>query len=360
MSTGKYRKEKDCLNCGHLVEENFCTHCGQENLQLKEDALHLVSHAIADYFHFESKLFGTLKPLLFKPGMLTQQYVAGKRVSFIHPIRLYIFISIVFFLVILSSSHNEPKVEVKDSKSKKEAFSPRKDSLDRINEQQIRSSLKNIPMPAATRDSIIKEAVKGMKNDKEPKDTNKLNPLKSKNIWFNSLDTTEAAYEKRQLSLPKAKRDNIFQNYLAKKSIRLQKYPDAGDRLTKEFLHNVPKLMFILLPLFALILKLVYWRKKKYYYEHLIYSFHVHSALFLTVLFTMLLQWIFGFIYDISSWLTFCCLIYMLWYIYRSLRTFYGSRRWVTVVKMWFLFISYTIVFTLSALLIIIFSAIMV
>ena len=109
MSSVKLRKEKDCLNCGHVVEEHFCPHCGQENIVTKEDAFHMVTHAIADYFHFEHKFFGTIKPLLFKPGQLTKEYVAGKRMSSIHPIRLYIFISIVFFLVILSGKSKEEK-----------------------------------------------------------------------------------------------------------------------------------------------------------------------------------------------------------------------------------------------------------
>src|SRR6186997_3108691 len=106
MSAFKRRKEKDCLNCGKVVEENFCPNCGQENIVVKEDAIHMVIHAVADYFHFEHKFFGTIGPLLLKPGKLTLAYVAGKRVSFIHPIRLYIFISIVFFLVALSGGVN--------------------------------------------------------------------------------------------------------------------------------------------------------------------------------------------------------------------------------------------------------------
>lgn len=79
--SGKYRKEKDCLNCGHQVEAHFCSYCGQENIVVKEDALHMVVHAVSDYFHFESKFFGTIKPLLLQPGLLTQKYVEGKRAS---------------------------------------------------------------------------------------------------------------------------------------------------------------------------------------------------------------------------------------------------------------------------------------
>jgi hypothetical protein len=358
MSAGKYRKEKNCLNCGHFVDEHFCTHCGQENVELKEDALHMITHAVADYFHFESKFFGTMKPLLFKPGLLTKQYVEGKRVSFIHPIRLYIFISIVFFLVILSSS-DKSNVDVQNNNtSVSEALAPLKDSLSTAEKQELRKNLKSIPIPSRQRDSLIK--ILADSDSKASKDTTIGNPFSSKSGWFTAQDATVADYEKRQLSLPKEKRDNLIQNYLNKKSIRMKSFPDAEERIEREILHNVPKLMFILLPVFALILKLVYWKKKKFYYEHLIYSFHVQSALFLSVLLTIFLQWLSGFLVDISSTLTVLCMIYMLWYYYRSLRTFYGSRRWVTIVKMCFLFITYTIVFALSAILLVVFSALMV
>ena len=361
MSSHKYRKEKDCLNCGHEVEEHFCPHCGQENIELKEDALHMISHAIADYFHFESKFFGTLIPLLFKPGILTKQYVAGKRASFIHPIRLYIFISIVFFIVTLSPSH-EPQVAVQATTgSKTEAKNATvKGSLNSEETQKLKKTLKLLPIPESEKESLINEIVADTAAQKELKNTTKQNSLSSKSSWFNANDATIADYEKRQLSLPKGERDNLVQNYLNKKSIKMKSYPDADERIEKQILQNVPKLMFLLLPLFALILKLVYWRKKKFYYEHLIYSFHIHSALFLSVLITIFLQWLFGFFYEVSTILTLLCLIYITWYVYRSLRTFYGSTRWVTVIKLWFLFIAYSIVFTLSALLVIIVSALMI
>jgi len=360
MSSGKYRKEKNCLNCGHQVEEHFCTHCGQENLELREDALHLITHSIADYFHFESRFFATLKPLLFKPGFLSQQFVDGKRVAFIHPIRLYIFISIVFFLVILSSSH-QPEVEIKNAAATgTEKVTPPDDSLTAAKKEEIRSTLKAIPMSKQAKDSLVNEITKDPVLSKELTEKNKGNSFSTNSDWFNAKDSTVAAYEKRQSALPKAKRDNIVQSYLNKKSIRMQNFPDAGERIKKQIFSNIPKLMFILLPLFALILKLVYWQKKKYYYEHLIYSFHVHSALFLSVLATICLQWLTGFLFDISTLLTWLCIIYILWYIYRSLRTFYGSPRWVTLTKMGLLFISYTVIFSFSALLLIVISTLMV
>ncbi|MES2418783.1 MAG: DUF3667 domain-containing protein [Bacteroidota bacterium] len=359
MSSIKLRKEKDCLNCGRTVEENFCPYCGQENIEVKEDAFQMVAHAIADYFHFEHKFFGTIKPLLLKPGLLTKQYVAGKRVSFIHPIRLYIFISIIFFLVILSGRNEEKKVETKP----KATTTKQQDSLQVAKIKDIEKAMQYLPVKGAVKDSILKAAKEDVaKNgDADPIKIDIGSGKKKKfNKLWNSQDSTVVAYEKHQLSLPKGERDGFLQHYFNKRSIELNQYPNPKEKFIEDLLHNIPKMMFLLLPMFALILKLVYLRKKRYYYEHLIYSFHVHSAIFLSILTTMLLQWLFGLFYDISNWLSFLCIIYILWYIYRSLRTFYGSSRWVTILKLFFLNFCYTIVLTICFLIIIAFSFIMI
>jgi len=343
MSTGKYRKESNCLNCGHHVEEHFCTHCGQENIEIKEDAIHMISHAIADYFHFESKFFGTIKPLLMQPGYLSKLYVAGKRVAFIHPIRLYIFISIVFFLFMLSSSKSE--------KAEKEAVqtthTTKKKQAD-LKIETLEQDLKNPALTSAQRDSMIKVAVA-----EATEKSTEMNDFTINDEWVNKTDTTVNAYENRQNALPAKQRDNFLKHYIIRKNLEIRKYPNAGEKITEDIKHNVPKMMFILLPLFALILKLVYFRSKKYYYEHLIYSFHVHSALFLSLLILNVLTWFFDLFYGISFLLNTVWFVYAFWYIYRSLRTFYGSRRWVTAAKFAFLLFGYMLVFTLSILIII-------
>ncbi len=98
MSHKVYRTEKDCLNCGAVVQSRFCSECGQENVELKEDFFHLAGHVIADFFHFDSKFFRTIIPLFTKPGYLTKEYWAGRRVRYVHPLRLFFFIAIVFMI----------------------------------------------------------------------------------------------------------------------------------------------------------------------------------------------------------------------------------------------------------------------
>jgi len=344
MSSGKHRKEKDCLNCGHHVEEHYCSHCGQENIEIREDALHMITHAVADYFHFESKFFGTIKPLLLQPGFLSKLYVSGKRVCFIHPIRLYIFISIVFFLVILSQKKEKNKEEEQTTTAV--LTEKEKDASEKL--EKLEKELENPALSQAKKDSLALVMVKRIKSD-----FYKPNDFTINSLWVNKGDTSVLAYENRQKKLSSKQKDNFIKHYIVRRSLELKQYPDAKEKIKEEILHNVPKMMFILLPLFALILKLVYFRSKKYYYEHLIYSFHVHSAVFLSFLILGALQWFFHLFYDISNILGFIWSIYMLWYIYRSLRTFYGSKRWVTTAKIVFLMFSYLMVLSLSCVIVI-------
>jgi|GEM_PF-2336665 len=98
MSHVPQRKEKDCLNCGTIVHGRFCHVCGQENVVPKETFWHMFTHFFYDITHFDSKFFETTKYLLFRPGFLSRQYMLGKRTRYLHPVRMYVFTSAIFFL----------------------------------------------------------------------------------------------------------------------------------------------------------------------------------------------------------------------------------------------------------------------
>jgi uncharacterized membrane protein len=94
--TKKYRPETNCLNCGAEVTGKFCPECGQENVDSNENFFHLVGHYTADFFHFDSKIPRSVILLLTKPGFLTKEYWQGRRIRYIHPLRLFLFISVLF------------------------------------------------------------------------------------------------------------------------------------------------------------------------------------------------------------------------------------------------------------------------
>src|SRR5688500_12793533 len=82
-----------------MVVGRFCHVCGQENTEPKETFWHMITHFFYDITHFDGSFFVTVKDLLFKPGFLSREYMLGRRKKYLHPVRMYVFTSAVFFLV---------------------------------------------------------------------------------------------------------------------------------------------------------------------------------------------------------------------------------------------------------------------
>lgn len=152
-----------------------------------------------------------------------------------------------------------------------------------------------------------------------------------------SLDYRNVAdYERRQASLAPKERDSWLAAYLTKKNIYLKQ--TYGDRLLEVAFEAVkrqlPKMMFILMPLFALILSLSFYRSKLYFIDHLVYTLHVHSFLYLLYILMQLLEMAWK---PLSGYLAFAAFVISVWYIYRSMRTVYQRSRWHTVFKFFLL-----------------------
>jgi len=301
-----YRNEDDCLNCGTILEGKFCHNCGQENLQIKESFGHMINHAVSDYFHFDHQFFHTLKPLLFKPGTLTNEYMAGRRTQYLHPVKMYIFISLVFFFFYMKDNKNEP---VKFNETDK-------------TEEGIIYSTKT-----GKAKGPVADTVKNKNNAEES--------LVLFGIDVNDKKTYKD-YLADQQKLPAGERDNFLERYLKKKSYDWKSNGKGAKSMFAEaFKHNVPKMMFILLPLFALILKVAFWKNRKFYVEHLIYSFHLHCFLFLFLALTFVLAFILPQSWeDVNDWVNIFAFFYINWYIYKSLKAVYQRSRWRTISKM--------------------------
>lgn len=98
----KNTRGNKCLNCEReiSVDDNFCPHCGQVNDLKKISLKQYLSAYFDDFFSFDSRLLNTVVALIFKPGYVTKNYVEGRRISYVNPFRLYINITILFFLLI--------------------------------------------------------------------------------------------------------------------------------------------------------------------------------------------------------------------------------------------------------------------
>ncbi len=95
------RKNPRCQNCGYPLEPDFdyCPRCSQRNSDKLASFGTLAVEVISDFFSYDSRFVKTIYPFLLRPGYLTVEFVAGRRVRYMHPLRLYLFISLLYFSV---------------------------------------------------------------------------------------------------------------------------------------------------------------------------------------------------------------------------------------------------------------------
>jgi len=112
----------NCPNCQRNIESNdvFCAGCGQRIQSHMDSVADFFKHFLNDYFAYDSKLVASLRPLLFSPGGMTVDYSQGKRARYIPPMRLYIFISFLFFVCVSVFTHSSP--EDVNSPDKQDSF----------------------------------------------------------------------------------------------------------------------------------------------------------------------------------------------------------------------------------------------
>jgi Protein of unknown function (DUF3667) len=328
VSHSKIRTEKICLNCGTETTGRYCPACGQENIEPKQTVWHLISHFFSDITHFDGKFFSTVQDLFIKPGFLSKEYMNGRRASYLDPIRMYIFTSAFFFIVFFSFVHPEKIATGKDLKS--------------INDPVL---LTQLAEAKNSHDSL--EILKEYNEAVSP--YIKFNEDSSQKVehkkFFKNYPSVEA-YDSLQKTLPATEKDGWFKRRATIRIIAIEQRFDRqrGEfirELISNFVHNFPKMLFISLPIFALLLKLLYVRRKQFYYvDHGIFAIHLYIFSFLILLIYFLFSqiqthtgwtWI--------GWLTVPVVIYPYIYYYKAMRLFYGQRRAKTVIKYILLFI---------------------
>ncbi len=360
-----YREENNCLNCGTILDGHYCHNCGQENLEIKENFSHLMNHAVSDYFHFDHQFFHTLKPLLFQPGKLTNEYMAGKRVQYLHPIKMYIFISLIFFVLIFKKSSDEKSdAMVVHRKFNTEDVAKVKKQLDKTpalsaaQKEKILDKVKAQAAKNAKQGHIKVSSLKDRGTDEDNDDTD-FTPFSLGSNVGDTDDSTYAGYLASQKKLPAEERDGIFRRLYERKMFDYKKYGSrAQEVFWEDFKHNIPKMMFVLLPLFALILSIGFWRNHKYYVEHLIFSFHLHCFIFLTLIISMALQWIIPSGWDLAGWISGIFNIAIIIYIYKALKAVYHRGRGRTISKIIGIGMMYSIVFGLCMGLLLVITAV--
>lgn len=331
MSHQPERKEKNCLNCETIVQGRFCHVCGQENIVRHQSFWGLTKHFVYDIFHFDGKFFDTLKKLFFKPGVVAKEYVEGKRMKYLDPIRMYLFTSALFFLIFFS--FQTPEFEMLSDKkimSNKERINEAQDiqkdldgdASDSLALQQVKLLLDTVNRPSITMSDVFA-----------------INPSSFALVKSDDYDTVEE-YDSIQKALPAAKRDGWMARRLIHKGFEINnKYKGDNRSLLRNFsegfFHRMPYLLFVSLPFFAALLKLLYVRRKQFFYsDHAIFTLYhyIFSFLILLLIFIFydLQKWLH---WDVFGYLIFAAIMYWLYHLYKSMRNFYCQNRLRTFSK---------------------------
>jgi hypothetical protein len=244
-------KKHLCSNCLTAVQGAYCAHCGQKHHAVLRHFSQVVGEFFTDVLNFDSKLLGTLKPLLFQPGMLSEEYFANRRMRYVSPLKLYFFLSVItFFLVQQSIEHN---VNV--------------DDMIQVNTEKTDTDKHTTDKSTPSTSASITDADA---------------PLEDININFNGRPWNAKTNPFNSTLLPNAV--NTLINDRASRVNTVLKSKDWKKQVIHSLLSASPQALLLMLPFFALLLKLVYWFQNRLYMEHLIVALHNHSFLLVFLL----------------------------------------------------------------------------
>jgi hypothetical protein len=260
-----------CANCQAPLQGPFCSGCGQEARHSARSLRTLLHEVFESLTSLDGRVWRTLKALLFRPGLLTNEYLADRRARYLPPFRLYLVISVLFFAIGSSISDVKPPVLPQEPAARAEAatkLAERKQACDELNVsgfggQRLRAVLVGTCHRAAA---------------------------------------------------------------------------DNGYGLLTAFAETIPKTMFVFLPIVALVLLWLFGRSRRFYVEHLVFTLHLQSALFVLFQVSIWLDSIdggrWGKLEPIEDALYAAVVGYMFFYMYRALAVVYGESRPRTIVKL--------------------------
>jgi len=320
----------DCLNCGARLRGQYCGTCGQRSRSRLISLWELISDAFGDLLEIDSRLWQTLVPLLNRPGRLTHDYLQGRRARYMPPFRMYLVLSLLFFVVAFFDPREElgllfdPQPESASEEAANEAEEKTQEVLDQLTEEG---------------------AVVG---DGLPEDFHV--DEDGFNLSFGDDETTVDSDCNIDASDMEDMPDWLARRLTPERVKRVCERTrlDDGRALIDNLLDNIPAALIVLLPLMAFVLKALYPLSKRYYVEHLLFFVHFHAFFFLI----LSLQIVFArlaamlVIPEAIVVLTLVAVsFYIPVYLFISMRRVYGQGRLITFFKYIVLVIAYAVGF---------------
>ena len=294
-----------CPNCETDHDGNFCPQCGQSSTDFNQPFRDIFRDFLNSTLNLDSRLLRTLFPLLFRPGVLTREFLAGRRIRYISPSRLYFVSSFFFFLLVALIG---PRTV---STSKDTGLESGETSVVALGSPKGLESLSE-SNDLATGD----EAASPPRIENDPSDPSGTTEEGDFSIEFNGFDRVMESAG--------------------------QKISENPELLLEGLVDAMPFAIFFLLPVFALLLKGFYFRRRILYVTHLVFSLNLHAFFFLFASILILLQAV------LSGWsssaLDLAAFIYLGLYFFLALKVVYGQSILKTALKWLLVGATYSVV----------------
>ena len=330
---------KECENCHQPLNGPYCANCGQEADSKLKYFWVVIMHLLDDILSFDSRASRTVWPLVTRPAFITNEYFAGRRVHYVPPIRLYLFISIIFFITLnfFIGGDNNKVININDKqalitqvKGHIKSLKVDKIELEKIPKVDVEGAIESndeearLKADIATFNGYLSDLNSdyGVGNNKKViKITRKLVELEFDKVKGDLPEDEQARFDALLASRLKAKKgevdseeesdlaignngdgtialDFLSEENNKKLSVFSKELTDKAEKafnsdtgpLIEQVISKLPQLMFILLPLFAFLLKIMFIFSKRLYMEHLTVALHSHSFIFIAILLSEMLE----------------------------------------------------------------------
>jgi len=267
-----------CLNCAAVLTGPFCSECGQRDIPPYPSARELAVDAISEFSGWDGRLANTFSALVRRPGLLTLEFLEGRRVRYISPLRLYLSASLVYFLLAAAA----PQL--------------------RLGARALSGGLRVETTGSGARPSA---------------------PQRVANAASESLNQQDLTAAEKQQALSDIKRAPSLMQPFLRKAVS----DPAGFR--RGILENMPRLLFVLLPVFAAIVALFYRHRK--YPEHLYFAIHLFAFVFFALALSELAK--FTMLPVLAAIASFCVVVAIPTYATLAFRRVYGGSLGRTILK---------------------------
>jgi hypothetical protein len=325
-STGSDLDSTTCSNCGAALHGEFCAQCGQQNKTVIRFFPTLLLEAFEGLFAFNSKTYRSLWCLFARPAFLTREYLAGRRVRYLAPMRLFI----VFLLAFLFTISVQMFLNSVGLTIGQENDQPEQPVLEELDAE----------FTAAIDELAVELNADGDGQTVDP-------AVLERTTDLSELQTgVSEVLANLRVPLLSEQNNQQFVALLQERAItNIEAISEDPSDFFNGLLESIPALLLLMMPVLAMLQKLFYLGSGKYYVEHLVLTIHNHSFLLMVFILAFLLDLLiwtdFSVLPSIAGFLRSLLNLWVVAYLYLSLRLFFGQGYFITGVKFFTISVSY-------------------